>query len=83
MGTFKLQISSELISKFDQLKKIAAQNGITLLGTAEHGDFYGRGFKGYYRREGEFIILTILATPCLVSDTEVVDKLKEYINKMT
>lgn len=83
MGTFKLLISSELNSKFDQLKKVAAQNGITFLGTAEHGDFYGRGFKGYYRREGEFIILTILATPFTVSDTEVVDKIKEYINKMT
>jgi hypothetical protein len=79
MGTYKLPLGSDPASKLDQLKRGAAQRRIRFEGTLDQGSFSRRGSNGYYRREGECIIVTITKTPFFISESAVVDQIKNFL----
>jgi len=80
MGTYKLPLGGEPVIKLDRLKRAAAQKGIDFRGTVDEGDFSGRGLNGYYRREGEYIIVTITKTPFFISETAIVSQIKDFLS---
>ena len=81
MGTYKLPLGGDPNLKLDQLKRAAAQRGISFQGTVDHGNFSGRGLKGYYRREGEFIIVTIIKAPFFISETTIISQIKDFLTQ--
>jgi hypothetical protein len=79
MGTHKLPLGGDPDSKLDQLERAAAQKGIHFKGTVDRGSFYGRGLDGHYRREGDFIVVTIIKVPFLISETAIVNQIKDFL----
>ena len=80
MGTYEVPLGGEPTKKLDQLKRAAAQKGIDFKGTVDQGNFSGMGLRGQYRRDGEFIIVTITKVPFLFSETFVIDQIKDFLS---
>ena len=79
--TVKVRKPQDLQALYTRAISDAAKQGISWSGDMRQGRGSGFGFEGSYIVDAEFITITVLKKPLLISKSRIEKEVMEYVNK--